>query len=59
MLLLVEALSPEFATLGPRAYYRIADPSLIALCREVCGGVRQSLAELSAIVGVPTTVQEE
>jgi DNA-binding transcriptional ArsR family regulator len=43
---------------GPRAYYRIADPSLIALCEEVCAGVRQSLAELSAIVEVSTTVQE-
>jgi DNA-binding transcriptional ArsR family regulator len=39
---------------GPRAYYRIADPSLIALCEAVCAGVRQSLAELSAIVDVPT-----
>lgn len=43
---------------GSRAYYRIADPSLIALCEEVCAGVRQSLQELNAIVEVPTTVQE-
>jgi len=43
---------------GPRAYYRIADPSLIALCEAVCAGVRQSLAELNAIVDLPTTAQE-
>jgi ArsR family transcriptional regulator len=43
---------------GPWAYYRVADPSLIALCEAVCAGVRQSLAELSAIVDAPT-IQEE
>jgi DNA-binding transcriptional ArsR family regulator len=43
---------------GPRAYYRIADPSLIALCEAVCAGVRQSLAECSAIVDPTSTLQE-
>jgi DNA-binding transcriptional ArsR family regulator len=41
-----------------RVYYRVADPSLIALCEAVCAGVRQSLAELSAIVDAPM-LQEE
>jgi DNA-binding transcriptional ArsR family regulator len=40
---------------GPRAYYRIADPGLIALCEQVCAGVRQSLHELRAIVEESTT----
>ena len=43
---------------GPWAYYRVADPSLIALCEAVCAGVRRSLAELSASVDV-STIQEE
>jgi DNA-binding transcriptional ArsR family regulator len=43
---------------GPRSYYRIAGLSLIALCEAVCAGVRHALAELNAIVDLPTTVQE-
>lgn len=35
---------------GSRALYRIADPTLIALCDEVCAGVREQLRELSALV---------
>ena len=35
---------------GPRALYSIADPTLIALCDEVCAGVRDQLRELSALV---------
>ena len=35
---------------GHSAYYSISDPSVFALCEEVCGGVRRQLAELSALV---------
>ncbi len=35
---------------GSRAMYSIADPTLIALCDEVCSGVRDQLRELSALV---------
>lgn len=35
---------------GSRALYRIADPTLIALCDEVCAGVREQLRELSSLV---------
>lgn len=35
---------------GSRALYRIADPTLIALCDEVCAGVRGQLRELSSLV---------
>jgi ArsR family transcriptional regulator len=33
---------------GPRALYRIADPGLMAICDEVCAGVRHDLAQLSS-----------
>lgn len=36
---------------GSRAFYRIADPTLIALCDEVCTSVREQLRELSSLVG--------
>ncbi len=36
---------------GSRALYRIADPSLMALCDQVCEGVRDQLRELSLLVG--------
>jgi ArsR family transcriptional regulator len=36
---------------GTRALYRIADPTLIRLCDEVCAGVEQQLLELSSVVG--------
>ncbi len=39
---------------GPRALYRISDPSLIELCEEVCAGIRQSLRELNALIDDPT-----
>jgi DNA-binding transcriptional ArsR family regulator len=32
------------------AYYSIADPSVFALCEEVCGSVQRQLAELTALV---------
>lgn len=35
---------------GNSAYYSIADPSVFALCEEVCGSVQRQLAELSALV---------
>ncbi|HZI90253.1 MAG TPA: metalloregulator ArsR/SmtB family transcription factor [Thermoleophilaceae bacterium] len=35
---------------GSRALYRIADPTLITLCDEVCVGVREQLRELSSLV---------
>lgn len=35
---------------GTRAIYRIADPTLIRLCEEVCSGVRDQLDELNTIV---------
>jgi len=35
---------------GTRAIYRIADPSVLALCEEVCGGIRQQLRELEAVL---------
>jgi DNA-binding transcriptional ArsR family regulator len=39
---------------GSRALYRIADPTLIALCDQVCAGVREQLRELSSLVDGPT-----
>ncbi len=41
---------------GSRALYSIADPTLIALCDEVCAGVRDQLRELSALVDEAETV---
>lgn len=35
---------------GTRAIYRIADPTLIRLCDEVCAGVRGQLEELSSMI---------
>ena len=35
---------------GTRAIYRIADPGVLALCEEVCGGIRQQLRELEAVL---------
>jgi len=35
---------------GNSAYYSISDPSVFALCEEVCGSVQRQLAELSALV---------
>ena len=43
---------------GSRALYRIADPSLIALCEDVCAGVRQGLRELHALLDEPMTDPE-
>lgn len=36
---------------GSRALYQIADPTLIALCDEVCAGVREQLRALNSLVG--------
>jgi DNA-binding transcriptional ArsR family regulator len=35
---------------GNNAVYSIADPSVFALCDEVCGSVRRQLTELNALV---------
>lgn len=35
---------------GSRALYRITDPTLIAICDQVCAGVREQLRELSSLV---------
>ena len=35
---------------GSRALCRVADPTLIALCDQVCAGVREQLRELSSLV---------
>lgn len=35
---------------GSRALYRIADPTLIALCDQMCAAVREQLRELSSLV---------
>jgi hypothetical protein len=37
---------------GARALYRISDPSLLALCEDVCAGV---LRELHALIDEPAT----
>jgi DNA-binding transcriptional ArsR family regulator len=42
---------------GNRAYYSIADDSLLDLCEQVCGSVRRQVAELDALLhmeGAPT-----
>jgi len=36
---------------GTRAIYRIADPTLIALCDQVCSGVGAQLEHLQAVIG--------
>jgi DNA-binding transcriptional ArsR family regulator len=38
---------------GARALYRVADPTLISLCEEVCAGVRQGVRELNALLQDP------
>jgi DNA-binding transcriptional ArsR family regulator len=35
---------------GNHARYAISDPSVFALCDEVCGGVRRRVAELDALL---------
>jgi len=35
---------------GTRALYRIADPTLMTLCDEVCAGMRDQLHELSSMI---------
>ena len=35
---------------GNNAIYSIADPSVFALCDDVCGSVRRQLSELNALV---------
>lgn len=36
---------------GNSAYYSIADPSIFALCEQVCDTVRRQVAELAVLVG--------
>lgn len=43
---------------GPRALYRITDPSLIRLCDDVCAGVRDGLRELHALLEAPAGDRE-
>ena len=42
---------------GSRALYSIADPTLIALCDEVCAGVRDQLRELSSLIDETEALQ--
>lgn len=35
---------------GTSAMYRVADPGVYELCEQVCGGLRQQLSELQALV---------
>lgn len=35
---------------GTSSFYRVADPGVYDLCEQVCGGLRQQLAELHALV---------
>jgi DNA-binding transcriptional ArsR family regulator len=35
---------------GNRAYFSIADESLLELCEQVCGSLRRQLAELDAVL---------
>jgi ArsR family transcriptional regulator len=41
---------------GTRAIYSIADPGVLRLCEEVCGGIRQQLRELEALLEQGTAV---
>jgi DNA-binding transcriptional ArsR family regulator len=43
---------------GPRALYRITDPSLMRICDEVCAGVRDGVRELNALIDEATTAEE-
>jgi DNA-binding transcriptional ArsR family regulator len=36
---------------GTSSLYSVADRGVYELCEQICGGVRQQLAELSALVG--------
>jgi DNA-binding transcriptional ArsR family regulator len=36
---------------GTYTYYAIADEGVLALCEEVCGGLRRQYSELAALVG--------
>lgn len=36
---------------GTQALYAIADESVLALCEQVCGGLRRQLSDLAALVG--------
>jgi DNA-binding transcriptional ArsR family regulator len=36
---------------GTRVIYRIADPTVFALCEAVCGSLQQSVAELAQVIG--------
>lgn len=35
---------------GNQVWYRIVDETVLALCEEVCGGVRRALAEAEALL---------
>ena len=37
---------------GTSSLYRVADEGVYALCEQVCGGLRQRLSELQALVAV-------
>jgi len=36
---------------GTSVRYAIADPTVFALCEQVCGGLREQLAQLDSIIG--------
>jgi ArsR family transcriptional regulator len=40
---------------GTRAYYRIADEGVLALCEQVCGSLHDQLTALAALIGGPPT----
>ena len=42
---------------GTRAIYSIADPGVLRLCEEVCGGIRQQLRELEALLEQGTALR--
>jgi DNA-binding transcriptional ArsR family regulator len=39
---------------GARALYRIADPTLMRICDEVCAGIRVQLEQLASTIDVPS-----
>jgi DNA-binding transcriptional ArsR family regulator len=36
---------------GTQTFYAIADPSVLALCEQVCGGLERQFSELATLVG--------
>ena len=38
---------------GNHTFYAVADESVLALCEEVCGGLRRQFADLAELIGGP------